>query len=184
MRERRTLGSVRAVPGNRHRYSTRPHSRVHELETRERDLAVLAGEGQVALPTPLLLLHASDLVLARCRRPSPFRPARRPVGGGLRSRRNGGRSGARRVGLAQVVGPPGRGRFHRFHRLHGLHWFHGFHHDPRGYGESIRPLRPKEGFFADPCENIIPGSRLQIMLQNECVSHLCFATEVLGANES
>ena len=49
--------------GSCHRVSA--HSRFHEIETRERDLALLAGEGQVGPLAPLLLLHASDLVLAR-----------------------------------------------------------------------------------------------------------------------
>src|SRR5208337_1198615 len=142
----------RSVIGHRSCHRVSAHSRVHELETRERDLAGLAGEGQVGALAPLLLLHASDLVLARVvdRRLSAPRD-----GQSVATCEVGVTEvvlSARRVGLAQVVGPPGRGRFHRFHRLHRLHRFHGFHHGPRGYGESIRPLRPREGFFADPHE--------------------------------
>src|SRR5208337_1640151 len=38
----------------------------------------------------------------------------------------------------------------------------------------------ERAFLPIPTKSIIPGSRLQIMLQNECVSHLCFATENLA----
>src|SRR5271157_5999749 len=42
----------RSVIGRRSCHRVSAHSRVHELETRERDLAVLAGEGQVGALAP------------------------------------------------------------------------------------------------------------------------------------
>ncbi|MCK5549779.1 MAG: hypothetical protein KAI41_04530, partial [Hyphomicrobiaceae bacterium] len=50
MRERRLLGSVRAVPGNRHRYSG-TESRIELLSTRQIDLS--AGSRRPLLPQKL-----------------------------------------------------------------------------------------------------------------------------------